>query len=72
MLGFFRKDGGLVTVEWVGIAAVMVLGAIGITSYVMQGTDKAGSQVTAGLASVDASDPAGPGAFGNGVADPVN
>lgn len=72
MLKFFRKTDGLVTVEWVGIAAVMVLAAVGITSFVMQGTDHAGSQVTAGLTSVNASNPAGPGVFGNGVADPVN
>ncbi len=31
MLKFVRKDDGLVTIEWVGIAAVMVLAAIAIS-----------------------------------------
>jgi len=71
MLNFLRKNDGLVTMEWVGIAAVMVLAAIGITSYVMQGTEGAGGSVVAGLQSVDASGPK-MGTFGNGVSDPVN
>jgi hypothetical protein len=72
MLKFFRKEDGLVTIEWVGIAAVMVLAALAITAFVMQGADQASNTVRAGVLSVDASNPAGPGAFGNGSADPVN
>ena len=72
MLKFFRKEDGLVTIEWVGIAAVMVLAALAITAFVMQGADQAGGTVRQGVLSVNASDPAGPGQFGNGTADTVN
>lgn len=71
MQKFFKDEGGLVTIEWVGIAAVMVLAAIAITAYVMQGTEGAADTVQKGVTSVDASDPPGPGTFGNGIADPV-
>jgi hypothetical protein len=71
MLKFIRKTDGLVTIEWVGIAAVLVLAAVGVTSFVMQGTDAAGGTVSAGIRSVDASNP-GMGQFGNGTADAVN
>ncbi len=46
---FLHRDEGLVTIEWVGIAAVMVLAAIGITAFVMQGADGVGGSVTTGL-----------------------
>ena len=36
MKKFIRNEEGLVTIEWVGIAAVMVLAAIAITGYVMR------------------------------------
>ena len=68
---FFRSDDGLVTIEWVGIAAVMVLAAIAITAFIMQGTDAAANTISTGIRSVDASDPAGPGQFGNGTDDAV-
>jgi len=71
MLKFLKKDDGLVTIEWVGIAAVMVLAAIAITAFVMQGTEGAAGTVSTGLQSVNASDPPGPGQFGNGVKDVV-
>jgi hypothetical protein len=73
MVKFVRKDDGLVTIEWVGIAAVMVLAAIAITAYVMQGTDGAAQHIGKGVESVakEAADPAGPGRFGNGQADEV-
>ncbi|HEY7800151.1 MAG TPA: hypothetical protein VIA80_15400 [Hyphomonadaceae bacterium] len=67
MLKFFRKEDGLVTIEWVGIAAVMVLAALAITAFVMQGADQAAGSINEGLETVDASDPAGPGTFGNGT-----
>ena len=66
MLKFFRKEDGLVTIEWVGIAAVMVLAALAITAFVMQGADGAAGSINKGLTTVDASDPAGPGEFGDG------
>jgi hypothetical protein len=46
MLKFLRKDDGRVAVEWVGISAVMILAAIGITVFVMQGSDTAGVRST--------------------------
>jgi hypothetical protein len=67
MIKFFRKTDGVVTVEWVAIAAVMVLAAIGVTAYTMQAVDGAGSTVSAGIRSVDASNPVTGGAFGDGV-----
>jgi hypothetical protein len=68
MLGFIRRDAGLVTVEWVGIGAVMVLAAIAVTSYVMQGVDHAGGNIASGVQSVDASEPY-VGVFGDGMAN---
>jgi hypothetical protein len=66
MIRFFRNTDGIVTVEWVAIAAVMVLAAIGVTAYTMQAVDGAGAMVSTGLNSVDASEPSTGGAFGNG------
>jgi hypothetical protein len=70
-MSFIRKEDGLVTIEWVGIAAVMVLASIAITAFIMQGADAASNTIATGVRSVDASDPAGPGQFGNGAADSV-
>ena len=70
MRKFFKKDDGLVTIEWVGIAAVMVLAAIAITAFVMQGADAAGNDVVVGLGNVtNAAATAGPpaGTFGDGT-----
>jgi hypothetical protein len=67
MTKFFRKTDGVVTIEWVAIAAVMVLAAIGVTAYTMQAVDGAGSKVSAGIRSVDASTPLPGGAFGDGL-----
>jgi hypothetical protein len=66
MKKFLRNEEGLVTIEWVGIAAVMVLAAIAITGFVMQGANTAGGYVNTGLNSVaeDAATPSGPGTFG--------
>ena len=70
MIKFLRKEDGLVTIEWVGIAAVMVLAAIAITAFVMQGVDGASKTVSTGVNSVNASDPPGPGTFGDGINTP--
>jgi hypothetical protein len=69
MTKFFGKTDGVVTIEWVAIAAVMVLAAIGITAFTMQGVDSAGNSVASGLKSVDASAPITGGPFGNGEDD---
>jgi hypothetical protein len=69
MTKFFRKTDGLVTIEWVAIAAVMVLAAVGITAFTMQGAEGAGATVAKGLQSVDASEPVTGGPFGNGEDD---
>ena len=73
MRKFFKDEGGLVTIEWVGIAVVMVLAAIAITAYVMQGTEGASNNVKLGVekAAEVAKSPPGPGQFGNGVADDI-
>jgi hypothetical protein len=66
---FLRRDEGLVTIEWVGIAAVMVLAAIGITTYIMQGVDEAGGTIETGISSIDAGSPVGAGVF-DGIGNP--
>jgi len=65
---FVNSEEGLVTIEWVGIAAVMVLAAIAITGFVMQGADVASKSVNDGLqktTTAAASAPV-PGTFGDG------
>lgn len=42
LMGFIKKDDGLVAIEWVGIAAVMLVAAIAIAGVVMQNTLGAG------------------------------
>jgi len=42
LMGFIKKDDGLVAIEWVGIAAVMLVAAIAIAGAVMQGVFTAG------------------------------
>lgn len=69
MVKFLKKEDGLVTIEWVGIAAVMVLAAIAITAFVMEGADVASGAVENKLQTVatdvtSAASP-GPGSFGN-------
>lgn len=53
MLNFLRNKDGLVTIEWVAIAAVMVLAALGISGYLVQGGIGVAHKVSGGLASVD-------------------
>ena len=66
MFRFLRKTDGLVSVEWVGISCVLVLAAIAITVFTMEGADAAGGRVSAGLNSVDPSAPSLGGTFGDG------
>jgi hypothetical protein len=70
MLKFVKKDDGLVTIEWVGIAAVMVLAAVAITAFVMQGADSAGGAVDKALGEVAKApaDVVKPGIYGDGDA----
>ena len=42
---FFGRKDGLVTLEWVGIAAVVLLAGIAISFLVMEGADSTGGQV---------------------------
>ncbi len=42
---YIRKEEGLVTIEWVGIAAVVVLAAIVISAGIMQGATDLGTDV---------------------------
>lgn len=70
MKKFLQKEEGLVTIEWVGLSAVMVLAAIAIVTFVMEGADGAAGTVDAGLQTVDASNPnITPANFGNGMND---
>jgi Flp pilus assembly pilin Flp len=52
MKKFLKNEDGLVTIEWVGIAAVMVLAAIAITAAVMGSADDTGAAVDAKLGAV--------------------
>jgi uncharacterized membrane protein YjfL (UPF0719 family) len=38
MIKFVKKEDGLVTIEWIGIAAVMVLAAIAVVTFAMKST----------------------------------
>jgi Flp pilus assembly pilin Flp len=68
MKKFLKNEDGLVTIEWVGIAAVMVLAAIAITAAVMGSADDTGRAVDAKLDSVNTaiagSTGATPGTYG--------
>ncbi|WP_290496096.1 hypothetical protein [Hyphomonas sp. UBA4494] len=48
LMGFVKKDDGLVAIEWVGIAAVMLVAAIAIAGAVMTGAFNAGTTVAEG------------------------
>ena len=45
MAAFYANKDGLVTIEWVGIAAVVVVAGIVISGAIMQGTASAGANV---------------------------
>ncbi len=45
LFGFMKKDDGLVAIEWVGIAAVMLVSAIAVAGAVMTGVFDAGTDL---------------------------
>jgi Flp pilus assembly pilin Flp len=45
LANFFKNEKGLVTIEWVGIAAVVVLGAVLITKGIMGSASGLAGQV---------------------------
>lgn len=49
---FLRNEDGLVTIEWIGIAAVMLIAAVAISGFIMNGADIAGGQIATGVQSV--------------------
>lgn len=49
LMGFIKKDDGLVAIEWVGIAAVMLVAAIAIAGAVMTGAFNAGETLATGV-----------------------
>jgi hypothetical protein len=57
MIKFVKKDDGLVTIEWVGIAAVMVLAAIAVTAFIMQSASNGAAAVGKGMDGVATSIP---------------
>ena len=69
LLQRFRKDeDGAMTVEWVAIAAAVVVGAVAITYTVLNNLDPVAAAVGGGLTDVaDQQIPAAPN-FGNGSA----
>jgi hypothetical protein len=52
--GYIKNKEGLVTIEWVGIAAVVVLAAIVITAAIMHQTQALGGSVMGQQATVGA------------------
>ena len=49
MASYLSDEKGLVTIEWVGIAAVVVVAGIVITSAIMTSTDSLGGDVAGAL-----------------------
>lgn len=45
MIKFVKKEDGLVTIEWIGIAAVMVLAAIAVVTFAMKSTSTTATNV---------------------------
>lgn len=71
LMGFIKKDDGLVAIEWVGIAAVMLVAAIAIAGAVMTGVFDAGTTLgeATGTMVDNANAPDMP-SFGGGDPDP--
>ena len=44
-LGFLKKTHGITTIEWVALCAIVLLAALGISSFVLQGVDGLGGAV---------------------------
>ncbi len=55
-MGFVKKEDGLVAIEWVGIAAVVLVAGITIAGALMTGANTAGTSVGANAATL-AGDP---------------
>jgi Flp pilus assembly pilin Flp len=69
LLKRFRKDeDGAMTVEWVAIAAAVVVGAVAITYTVLDNLDPVASAVGEGLTGVAGEEIDGPPDFSNGAA----
>ncbi|MDX1580822.1 MAG: hypothetical protein R3360_04270 [Alphaproteobacteria bacterium] len=49
---FARKNHGLVTLEWVGVAAIVLIAGLAITFLVMEGTDGTAQQLNAASTTV--------------------
>ncbi|HEV7691642.1 MAG TPA: hypothetical protein VGO52_12490 [Hyphomonadaceae bacterium] len=49
MIKFVKKEDGLVTIEWIGIAAVMVLAAIAVVTFAMKSTSTAAEGVNGNI-----------------------
>lgn len=45
LLSFLRKTDGVQTIEWVALCAIVVLAALGISAFVLQGADGLGGAV---------------------------
>jgi hypothetical protein len=54
MIKFVKKEDGLVTIEWIGIAAVMVLAAIAVVSFAMKSTSTTATNVNSKIATTAA------------------
>jgi hypothetical protein len=54
LYAFLKDEEGLVTIEWIGIAAVMILAGVAIAGFVMQGADVAGGSIADGVEAVGA------------------
>lgn len=63
---FGRKEDGLVTVEWVALAAALVVGAISIGWAVLDHMDPAAASVGTSVDAVAKAGPGSPPTFGNG------
>ena len=50
---YWSNDEGLVTIEWVGIAAVVVIAGILIATATMGGAGGLGEQIASNMAAVD-------------------
>ena len=44
-VGFLKNTQGITTIEWVALCAVVLLAAMGISSFVLQGVDGLGGAV---------------------------
>lgn len=46
---FLKNEEGLVTIEWIGIAAVCLIAAVAISGFIMEGADGAGGNIATGV-----------------------